>query len=176
MAGNERFTYQDLLGLQVYGELTSKVEEVFQLIEPELKARFGKTGGGVSATSQVTSKDRLAIWCEGVLGNSGWSEVLISFQFTGSRNTDGPQLVVQLWISKNNDSYSDLRKAVDKLEEYSFTDDIEYNGGRLRYDKPLAEFIESENQINEITTWITNRLEDLHQLIEKTSNLNWNTA
>lgn len=61
MAGNERFTYQDLLGLQVYGELTSKVEEVFQLIQPELEARFGKTSGGVSATSQAISKDRLAM-------------------------------------------------------------------------------------------------------------------
>lgn len=174
MAGNERFTYQDLIGLQSYGELTSKVDEILQLIQKELKSRFGKTSGGVNNTGQVKTHGRLAIWCEGILGD--WSEVLAAFRFSGSRVTNGPQLMVQLWISKNNDAFNDFRKAVSVLDDYSFTEDMEAHGGAVRFEKPLADFIESENQIGEIKKWITEKLDALSQLKAKTGNLNWKMA
>lgn len=172
MAGNERFTYEDIVGLQRFSEITAKIDEIFQLLQPELEKNFKKTSGGVNASGQVRNHNRLALWCQDVVGDS-WSEILISFNFSGGVHSNGPTLVAQLWISKNNSQYDDIRKAVLDDEELSFIEDNANNGGAILFKKSLVYFLEEEDQIGQIKNWFSDAIQELSEFKKKQSDLEW---
>ncbi|MDR9367307.1 MAG: PD-(D/E)XK nuclease family protein [Balneolaceae bacterium] len=172
MAGNERFNYEDIVGLQRFGEITAKIDEIFQLLQPELEKSFGKTSGGVNASGQIKNHNRLALWCQYVVGDS-WSEVLISFNFSGGMHSNGPTLVTQLWISKNNSQYDDIRKAALKDEELSFIEDNANNGGAILFKKSLVYFLEEEDQIGQIKNWFSDSIQKLSDFKKERPDLEW---
>lgn len=174
MAGNERFTYEDLIGLRVYGSVTAKVDEIFQRITPKLKKGFGKISGGVNATKQITDQNRLAIWVGKVIGDKdSWSEILVGITLKASIPSEGPQVTVGLWLNKTNSQFDELRKSAEKFDKVEFQNDVANNGGKIQFKKPLADFLETENQMDEIVRWINEKIELLIEFKNK-SGLQWN--
>jgi hypothetical protein len=172
MAGNERFTYEDIVGLKRFGEITAKIDEIFQLLQPKLERNFGKTSGGINASSQIRNHNRIAMWCQDVVGDN-WSEVLISFSFSGGVHTKGPILVTQLWISKNNSQYDDIRTAALKNDELSFIEDNANSGGAIIFKKSLVYFLEEKDQIGHIKNWFSDSIQKLAEFKMKQPDLEW---
>lgn len=167
MAGNERFSYEDLIGLGVYGSIASKVYEVFLSLQNELEEKFTSRAWR-DRFNQVTDYDRLAFWCEHVLGDGG-SEVLFSFEFSGSAINNGPRIVTQLWVESKNSEYS---KFVSVCTEREMPIEDIGNGTRIIYKEPLANFIEKENQLKEIENWFSDHLKILFDF-KKSTDLDW---
>jgi len=172
MAGNERFTYEDLIGLRVYGSVTSKVDEIFNRIAPTLEKRFGKTKGGVNVTRQVTVNNRLAMWSEGVIGDQ-WSDVFVGFSLRDRSPGEGPLITVGLYVDRTNSEYDKLVKFARSYDGVEFQETVESNGGGILFKKPLADFLEKENQMDEIVRWINEKIEILAEFKNK-SGLQWN--
>ena len=170
MAGNERFSYEDIVGLKRFRDITAKINEIFLRVEPDLKV-FGKIRGGINATGQVKNHNRYALWCENIIGDT-WSEVLISFNFSGSSFSDGPCLVTQLWISNDNSQFDKIRLEAENKSEVQFITDDANSGGALLFEKPLTDFLEKEDQIDLIKKWFSENLLMLSNF-KKTTDLEW---
>ena len=172
MAGNERFTYQDLIGLQSFGDLILKIKEIFNLTENTLRDKFGSVSGGVSNSSQILKHGRFAMFCSDVIGN-GWSEVLVSFDFKGKTPAEGPTVVVQLYLNEDNSKFSTVIEASKKFDKASFEKVPEFNGGYMRFEKPLVSFLEKENQVAAITSWITDHIEKIADFKAQSIDIGW---
>lgn len=172
MGGNQRFTYEDLIGLKVYADIAAKVNDVFNIVQEDLTNNFGKLSGGITNSSQITRHGRLAIFCTDVIGNT-WSEVLVSFDFNRNTPGEGPVVAVQLFIKDDNSSFKDVKIAGKGFDKGNFEVDPEVNGGRIRFEKPLASFLEEEHQISEISSWIRDHIQIISDFKKLNPNLEW---
>ena len=171
MTGNERFNHEDLIGLKVYGDIASKVHEVFSVIEDELKT-FGTISGGIN------SSNRLAIFCSGVIGEK-WSEVLVSYDFKGIRYKDEPVLAVQLFVHRKNSVYKQFVEVAteyyqDKKFESKDIFSTNEHGGHIRFEKPSAMFFNEEEQLQEMARWVENKFGEVLSFRNATNQLDWN--
>jgi len=176
MAGNERFSHEDLVGLKVYGEIAQKVNEVFNLIKPKLE-NFGIVSGGLNASSHIMGHNRLALLCKGVLQDSN-SEVLVSFDFIGMKFDDEPVVSVQLFVHRKNSFYQnfvEIAKMQYQNEKYKSKDILSTNeyGAHIRYEKPLALFFSEEEQLQMISKWIEERLDEIMKFRNNHPELDW---
>lgn len=178
MAGNERFTHEDLVGLKVYHEIASKIDGVFTSVKPSLE-KFGTTSGGANSGSQITKHNRLAVYSSGILGDN-WSEVLVSFDFIGIRYKNEPVIAVQIFISTKNSNYKKFVEAASKYYQNKqeegkiiFKKSEHGKGAHIRYEKPLALFFSEEEQLKAIQDWIEDKLISLMDFVKDHPNLDW---
>ncbi|MEX2409953.1 MAG: hypothetical protein WD607_01050, partial [Candidatus Paceibacterota bacterium] len=180
MAGNERFNYEDLIGLKTLNGVFEKVNGVFHEIKKPLEEKFGNSGGGITNTGQILNHGRLSIYCLNVIG-SGPSEVLVAFILSGSKVGEGPVVSVQLWLGDQNESY-DKFKSIFQHDEKGIFDAFKTKcvsikdkpGIGLFFEKPLAEYLEVENQFSSITEWIIQCLNDIDDFKKKYPDIGWN--
>lgn len=184
MTGNERFNHEELVGLKVYGDITLKIMEVFSMVTPGLKEKFGTVSGGLYAPTQIKEQNRWAIYCKNILG-TGDSEILISFDFKGYRYEDEPVVAVQLFVHARNDSYKNLSKVAHKYYQHKnynkgedgkniFLNDKHGNGAHIRFEKPLALFFSEDEQLKSIQAWIEDKLDKLMEFKNQHPDLDWN--
>ena len=180
MAGNERFNYEDVIGFKTLSGILEKVNGVFQEIKKPLEEKFGNSGGGITNTSQIMNHGRLSIYCLNVIGTSP-SEVLVGFILSGSKVGEGPVVSVHLWLGDQNESYDKFKSIFQQNENEVFdafkTKSVSIKdkpGIGLIFEKPLAEFLEVENQFSSITEWIIQCLNDIDNFKMKYSNIGWN--
>lgn len=176
MTGNERFNHEDLIGLKVYAEIAGKVNEVFSLVEEKLST-FGTLSGGLIASRQITNYNRWATFCNGVIGENG-SEVLVSFDFQGSRYKDEPVISVQLFVNQKNTAYKkfvEVSTALYQDKKYEDKDifSVGEHGAHIRFEKPIAVFFNTENQLNTIANWAENRLDHIAEFRSNHDDLDW---
>lgn len=179
MAGNERFTYEDVIGLKNLNGVFEKVNGVFNEIKKPLEDKFGKSGGGITNTGQIMNHGRLSIYCLNVIGTDP-SEVLVGFNFQGSKAGEGPFISVHLWLGNQNESY-DKFKSKFKDDEKKIFDAFKSNtvsfrdksGIGLFFEKPVSDFLEIDNQFSSITEWIIQCLNDIDDFKKNYPELGW---
>lgn len=180
MAGNKRFTYEDVIALKALNGVFEKVDEVFNEIKKPLEEKFGRSIGGVRSTDQIRDHGRLSIYCQDILGTAP-SEVLVGFNFKGSKAGEGPVVSVHLWLGHQNESFDKLKSIFQedektilntfKTDSFSFKEEL---GIGLIFEKPLADFLEVDDQLSSITKWINQRLDDFDEFRENYPDLDWN--
>ena len=169
MAGNDRFTYEDILGLLVYKDIASKASEIFENLEEEIVNKFSKLSQK-DKFNQITSFNRLAVWSENILGN-GYSEILIGIEFSGSPVNNGPRLVSQIWIAGGNSENKGDKFSEECRKNNLPVKEIE-SGYGVQFFEPLSKFIDSDNQLKEIENWYRQKIKRFHDFKEN-SNLVW---
>lgn len=179
MAGNERFNYEDVIGFKTLNGVLEKVNGVFHEIKKPLEEKFGNSAGGITNTSQILNHGRLSIYCLNVIGTTQ-SEVLVGFNLKGSKAGEGPVIFVHLWVGNQNESYDKLKRILQEDDKAIFdafktksVSLIDKTGTGLSFEKPLAEFIEVENQFSSITEWIIQCLNDIDDFKKKYPNIGW---
>ncbi|MEX0772360.1 MAG: hypothetical protein WD038_04285 [Balneolales bacterium] len=175
MAGNERFTNEDMIALKQFGDVISKVQQVFESVEKKLSSCFGNHSKSKSLfTEKIASKQRLAIWRENVINDKAWSEVLIAFNFKGSELTENPVLSVNLWVSDKVACFDTFDKAANKFIELTNGEKAVFDrsdiGAGLKFAKPLSDFLEKEHQLDAMRIWIEGSIEKLQNFKEETEN------
>lgn len=178
MAGNERFNHEDLVGLKAYKNIADKVEDVFLSIKPSLD-KFGSISGGTSSSSQITKHNRIAIYSSGILGEN-WSEVLVSFDFSGIRYKDEPVIATQIFVSTKNSNYTEFVESATKYYQGEqeegkiiFKKSDKGHGAHIRYEKPLALFFSEDEQLKSIQIWIEGKLNKLMKFVSENQDLDW---
>ncbi len=179
MAEIKRFTYEDVIGLKALDGVFQNVNGVFNEIKKPLEEKFGSSEGGVSNTDQILNHGRLAIYCFNVIGTTP-SEILVGFNFIGSKAGEGPVVSVHLWLGHQNESFDKLKNIFQedeksilntfKTDTFSFREEL---GIGLFFEKPLADFLEVEDQLSSITEWIIQRLNDFDEFRENYPDLGW---
>lgn len=180
MAGNKRFTYEEVMGLKALNGIFEKINGVFNAVKKPLEEKFGSSEGGITSTGQILNHGRLSIYSLNVIG-TGPSEVLVGFNSKGSRAGEGPVVTVHLWLSIQNESYDKVKKIFQeddksilntfKTDTFSFREEM---GMGLFFEKPLAEFLEVDNQLSSITEWIIKRINDFDEFRENYPDIGWN--
>lgn len=172
MASAGNFDFNDLLVMTKINSTIAKMDECLDLVKPSLCEYFGKPYQyDYERLKQICKNEMYAMWCTNVLGE-GYSEVLVGFKFTNDSNNAAPNLVVQLYLNKDNSKSVHIGE-INQIGVFEYFLDDE--GFVFWFEKPLSDFISSQNQIEEICDWFKDKIKKIYDLNTLTS-LIWNKS
>lgn len=169
-AGN--FNFQDLFVMRNINSTIAKMDECLDKVKPIISNLFGKPYEyDFERLKQICKFERYVMWCNKVLG-IGDSEVLIGFEFTDENNGAFPMLVAKLYLATNNSELNNAKNEIEKLNIFDGKDYDSY-GYIFWFEKPLSDFLSSQNQIDDICKWFIEKLQLIYEL-EKVTAIKWN--
>ncbi|MTI80847.1 MAG: hypothetical protein FH758_08185 [Firmicutes bacterium] len=173
MAGTNDFNYNDLITMTTINSTISKMDEILDLAKPKLTELFGTPyQRDYERVKQVCMHDRYAMWSMDVFGE-GYSEVLLCFEFSSVDEGLAPFLVVQCYCDKKNNKFKEYKSILEEEKDFFDYVEIEDYGCWGWFEKPLSDFMSSQNQIEQISDWFIEKLVDLSKFRERTEPLGW---
>ena len=172
MAGNERFTFEDILGMKAYGDVTLKMEEILEKVNSDLEDKF-KRGSINTGIGEIRDYNRIALRCNDIIAN-GHSGIVLAFKFNGSLISDGPIIFAQLWVNHKNNQFRKFKdEASKKYPDGNYKEDKNGSSAYIKFEKPLADYLEKEDQFKQIEEWYKDKIEIFHDY-KNNSELKWN--
>jgi hypothetical protein len=172
MASAGDFNFNDLIAMTAMNTTIAKMDECLDLVKPKMIELFGNPYQyDYERLKQICKNMRYSMWCTDITG-TGYSEVMIGFEFTNEDDSVAPNVVAQIYIGEDNSQYTDLKDEIFKSEIFDYIDTSE--GFLCWFEKPLSDFISSKNQNEEISNWFCENLQKIYEL-EQLGSLTWNS-
>jgi len=164
MSDNMDFTISDLVTLQGLSPVIKKMDRYLEKVRPIFAKQFEqgriKDSGNFK---QIKSNSRFIFHAENIIGESGYSEIGVGFDFTIT-----PVLVVWIWLDDNNSKISEFKSALTKTN-------IPNNGESwLGFNAPISDFISSVQIEHDIENWFFEAFQKVREFITSNPNLKWN--
>lgn len=167
MSKVEGFKLEDLLVLNNVMQTFSKIDECFNKIKPYFERNFGKW-----SETQFGSHEAMWKYKNNVFGKDE-SELYLGFMYTSDeKNKTIPCLAVGVSCGKNNNRYEIFDKYI---QVNHFYNDISKNNGKVEvyFQEPLSNFLNKENQFEDIENWFIGKLEKIKEFKSNTVDLDW---
>lgn len=166
------FNFQDLIVMSEINSTISKMDECLDMVKPKLTELFGKPYEyDYERLKQVCKNNQYVMWSKNIVGENGYSEITIGFKFEDNKM---PVMIVFISVENGNSEFEKIKKMYTKQLEDIF-DFYDYCDAYIYYsfEKPLSDFISSENQNEEICKWFTEKINVINEL-KQSINIMWN--
>lgn len=168
------FNFQDLIVMSEVNATIAKMDECLDMVKSRLTECFGKPYEyDYERLKQIGKQSQYVMWSRYILGKkeSGYSEIAVGFRFSDNKI---PVVIVFIYIEKSNSEFEKIKKMhTEELE--SVFDFYDYDEEYIFYsfEKPVSDFISSENQNEEICKWFTEKINVIYGL-KQSINIMWN--
>jgi PD-(D/E)XK nuclease superfamily len=160
----------DLDLMKAVPNLFLKLEGMIEPIRVEMEKRFGpvKAREGKQQVSQLVRHNRYSIGIAPAFGE-GLSDITAGFTFDHD-----PSLTVQVWCNRKNKQSERFHRIITKNEKLFDAILIKEKGWGIRFQIPLGEILNHDNQYSEVMNWVIAQLDNLESFILDTEELGWN--
>lgn len=162
MASAGDFNFQDLIVMSEVNATIRKMDECLDMVKPKLTEAFGAPYEyDYERLKQICKQSQYVMWSRNIIGENGYSEIAVGFGFDDNKN---PVVTVFIYVEKTNSEFDNIKKIyTEKLED--IFDSHYYDEGSIFYsfEKPVSDFISSENQNEEICEWFTEKIDIINE-------------
>ncbi|MBK1809502.1 PD-(D/E)XK nuclease family protein [Clostridium sp. YIM B02505] len=166
------FNFQDLIVMSEVNATIAKMDECLDMVKPRLTEAFGKPYEyDYERLKQVSKNNQYVMWSRNIVGENGYSEITVGFRFNDNKI---PVMIVFISIENDNSEFEKIKKMhTEKLENVFDCYDYDETYIYYSFEKPVSDFISSENQNEEICKWFTEKINIINEL-KQSINIMWN--
>lgn len=167
MASAGEFNYEDLIVMNKINSTIDKMNECLDNLKPIMVEKFGKPyERDYERIKQIAINKEYTMWTKDVVCKSD-SCVSIGFIFNDNLDTTTPFLCLDLYIYHSNIKFDEVKSLSSELKEVFDIDNSNNEDIILSFEKPLSDFISSENQIETICNWFEDKMSIVEGLLNK---------